>query len=71
MRCSIKAALLAASVLASGTATAQTQPAPRQIEVAELGAVDPFEVGVSPVLPNTVWSSGHAGALNGHSAPIP
>ena len=71
MRCSIKAALLAASVLASGTATAQTQPAPRQIEVAELGAVDPFEVGVSPVLPNTVWSSGHAGALNGALSVLP
>ena len=65
MRCSIRAALLAASVLATGTAFGQSQTAPRQIEVAELGAVDPFEVGVSPVLPETVWSTGHAGALDG------
>ena len=71
MRCSIKAALLAASVLAGGAAVAQAQQSPRQIEVAELGAVDPFEVGVNPVLPDTVWSSGHAGALNGALSGLP
>ena len=71
MRCSIRAALLAASVLATGTAFGQSQTAPRQIEVAELGAVDPFEVGVSPVLPETVWSTGHAGALDGALSVLP
>jgi len=71
MRCSIRAALLAASVLATGTAFGQSQAAPRQIEVAELGAVDPFEVGVSPVLPETVWSTGHAGALDGALSVLP
>ncbi|WP_440958985.1 hypothetical protein ACFELO_02445 [Oceanicaulis sp. LC35] len=71
MRWSIKAALLAASVLASGQSFAQFQPAPRQIEVAQLGDVDPFEVGVNPVLPDTVWSTGHAGALNGALSVLP
>jgi len=71
MRWSIKAALLAASILAGGQVFAQSQPSPRQIEVAELGAVDPFEVGVSPVLPETVWSTGHAGALNGALSVLP
>jgi hypothetical protein len=71
MTWSIKTALLAASVLAWGQPVAQAQPANDQIEVAELGAVDPFEVGVSSVLPETVWSSGHAGALNGALSVLP
>lgn len=71
MNWSIKTVLLAASVLACGQAYAQARPADGQIEVAELGAVDPFEVGVNPVLPETVWSSGHAGALNGALSVLP
>ena len=71
MRWSIKAALLAASVLAGGQALAQAPARPGPIEVAQLGAVDPFEVGVSPVLPDTVWSSGHAGALDGALSVLP
>lgn len=71
MRWSIKAALLAASILAGGPAFAQSQPANGQIEVAELGDVNPFEVGVDPVLPDTVWSTGHAGALDGALSVLP
>ena len=71
MHWSIKAALLAASVFACGQAFAQARPADGQIEVAELGAVDPFEVGVNSVLPETVWNSGHAGALNGALSVLP
>lgn len=71
MHWSIKAACLAASVFACGQAFAQGRPGDGQIEVAELGAVDPFEVGVNSVLPETVWISGHVGALNGALSVLP
>ncbi|AZU05201.1 flagellar hook-length control protein [Glycocaulis alkaliphilus] len=49
------------AVLLAAPAIAQ-QPS-RAIEVQELGAVDPFQVGSRNVLPQTIWSSSDADAL--------
>jgi len=62
--------------LTQGSAWAQSDPEivstpARDIEVAELGTVDPFEVGIQPALPETVWSSGHAGSLEAALARLP
>ena len=57
--------LAAALIVAAGAfaAGAQGLPDPEDIEVVELGAVDPFEVGLSSALGGDVWSSGDAAAL--------
>lgn len=44
-------------------APAHAQQPSGPIEVQELGAVDPFQVGSRNVLPATIWSSSDAGAL--------
>ncbi|WP_439632933.1 hypothetical protein [Glycocaulis sp.] len=49
------------AVLLAAPAIAQ-QPS-RTIEVQELGAVDPFQVGSRNVLPQTIWSSSDADAV--------
>lgn len=54
------AALLAA--LAGASAFAQAEPRGPGIEVRQLGAVDPFQVGLSDALSGSAWSSGDAGA---------
>ncbi len=43
----------------------------QDIAVTDLGRVDPFEVGVNPVLPDTVWSSGHADTLRAVFSRLP
>lgn len=57
----LAAGLVAAAVFAASPAAAQSD-APG-IEVQELGAVDPFQIGVLDALPDRVWSSSNADAL--------
>jgi hypothetical protein len=45
------------------TAPAMTQQPSGTIEVQELGAVDPFQIGSRSVLPQNIWSSSDAEAL--------
>ncbi|MGP1274773.1 MAG: hypothetical protein ACQRW7_05070 [Caulobacterales bacterium] len=53
--------LLACALLSAAPALAQeTGPA---IEVQELGAVDPFQIGSRNILPGTIWSSSDGEAL--------
>ncbi|PWE16812.1 hypothetical protein DDZ18_11505 [Marinicauda salina] len=59
---SLAAAALAAAVSAPAFAQGGGRE-PADIQVAELGDVDPFEVGVLDVLDDDVWSSGEAIAL--------
>jgi hypothetical protein len=54
------AALLAAALAAVPAAAQQDRPG---IEVQELGAVDPFQIGVLDALPDQVWSSSDGEAL--------
>ncbi|MEQ8434103.1 MAG: hypothetical protein RIA71_07665 [Oceanicaulis sp.] len=56
------------AALTLGAAAAQAQDG---IEVRELGAVDPFEVGAGGALPETVWSSGESDALRAVLATLP
>jgi len=60
-------AVSAAAALTLGAANAQ-QPG---IEVRQLGAVDPFEVGAGGALPGEVWSSGDAAALRAALESLP
>lgn len=55
---------VAALVLSAGAAHAQ-------IEVRELGAVDPLEVSAGGALPDTVWSSGEVEALRAVLTSLP
>lgn len=62
MKSAAKLALLAAAAtLVTGAVGAQDARRGPGIEVRQLGTVDPFQVGVSDALPDSVWSSGDAG----------
>lgn len=67
MNCAIKSRLsrvaLSTLIAASLNATAQAQSRGDDIQVTQLGDVDPFQVGINDVLPENVWSSGDASAL--------
>lgn len=73
MRWAISTAAALAGLICAGAAFGQegaAAPGP-DIAVAELGAVDPFLVGVAPALPDSVWSSGDAAALDAALAQLP